>query len=89
METPQNDSSTPAPHAVVAVRLIGVLVAALALWQMAGNLIGSWRDFDPNYLGYFFAGEMARPLAGIATGALLWLFSGPIGRRASSGKARR
>jgi hypothetical protein len=89
METPQNDKSASAPHAVVAVRLVGVLVAALAFWQMVGNLIGSWRDFDPNYLGYYFASELARPLAGIATGALLWLFSGPIGRRAARAKARR
>jgi|GEM_PF-818407 hypothetical protein len=89
METPQNDNSTSAPHAVVAVRLLGVLVAALALWQMAGNLIASWRDFDPSYLGYFFSSEVARPLAGLIIGMLLWLFSGPIGRRAVRGKARR
>jgi len=65
-----------------------LFIAALALWQMAGNVLGSWRAIDPSYLDYYVSTQLARPFAGIVVGLILWLFSRPIGRLASRGTRR-
>jgi hypothetical protein len=71
--------------AILAVRICGLLVAALALWQAVGNVVGSLRDFDPSYVGYYFSTQLARPVCGIALGVILHIFSRPLGRLLARG----
>jgi len=71
--------------AKLATRVCGLFIAALGLWQMAGNVISTFRDIDPSYLGYYFSSQLARPLAGIIIGLLMWLLSRPIGKLLARG----
>jgi|WetSurMetagenome_2_1015567.scaffolds.fasta_scaffold311275_2 hypothetical protein len=77
---------TPAAKwAILAVRTCGLFVASLAVWQMLGNLVGTYRDIDPSYLGYFVSSQLARPFCGIVVGAVLYAFSRPLGRLIARG----
>lgn len=77
---------TPAAKwATLAVRICGLLVASLALWQMTGNICGTYRDIDPSYLGYFFSSQLARPFCGLVIGAILYALSRPLGRLIARG----
>lgn len=58
-------------RAILAVRLLGLTLAGLGVWQLLGNLGQSWREFDPSYLGYFLMSECYRPGLAIALGLLL------------------
>jgi len=71
--------------ATLAVRICALLIAGLSLWQMLGNIVGTVREIDPSYLGYYFSSQMARPFCGICVGIILWLFSKPLGRLMSEG----
>ena len=71
--------------AILAVRISGLFVATLALWQMLGNILGTYRDFDPSYILYYFTSQMARPTCGFILGILLWLFSRLFGRLLARG----
>ena len=90
MEKSADETPAPrsAPPAVIAVRILGLFLAAIGLWQALGNVLASWRDFDPSYLSYYFSMQLARPCAGIAVGLCLWLFARPIGRRAMKASRR-
>ena len=66
--------------ATIAVRVCGLLIASLALWQLLGNILGSYRDFDPSYLGYYFTSQLARPFCGLCVGLALVAFSRMLGR---------
>lgn len=74
-----------AQHAVLGVRLVGLLVLLLGLWQLAGNIIDTWRDFDPSYITYYFSSQIARPLAGILIGLLVIFVAAPTGRLLARG----
>ena len=52
MEKSADETPAPrsAPPAVIAVRILGLFLAAIGLWQALGNVLASWRDFDPSYL---------------------------------------
>jgi hypothetical protein len=71
--------------ATLAVRISGLFVATLALWQMLGNILGTYRDFDPSYMLYYFTSQMARPTCGVVLGLMLWLLSRPFGRLLARG----
>ena len=71
--------------AVAAVRVCGLFVGSLAFWQMLGNIVGSLREIDPSYIGYYFSSQLARPFCGICVGGLIYLFSKPIGRLIARG----
>ena len=71
--------------ATLAVRVCGLLVAVLALWQTVGNVLGTYRDFDPSYIGYYFASQIARPFSGLCIGLILLIFSRPLGRLLARG----
>ena len=76
------ENAPPAAPAVVGVRLMGLLIAAVAFWQLLGNVLDTWRDFDPSYAGYYFGNQLLRPVLGLAIGAVLMLGARWIGKRA-------
>lgn len=67
-------------RAILSIRLLALLFLAFAFWQGLVNLIETWRDFDPSYLGYFLENLLLRPVLAALVGALLWLFSRPLGK---------
>ncbi len=77
----QGERRPEAAPGVVGVRLLGLLMAAAGFWQLAGNVLETWRDFDPSYAGYYFSSQLMRPLLGVGLGLLLWVFSRRIGGR--------
>lgn len=71
--------------ATLAVRTCAILVAALAVWQILGNIAGTYRDIDPSYPGYYFSSQLARPFCGLLTAAILYALSRPLGRLLARG----
>jgi hypothetical protein len=71
--------------AVLAVRLLGLFWITAGLWMLAANLIESATEFDPSFPGYYLQSQALRPILAMVLGALLWFFSGRLGRRAARG----
>ncbi len=71
--------------AILGVRICALLIAGLGIWQMLGNIAGSFRDVDPSYLAYYFQSQLARPLCAVATGLILAALSRPLGRLLARG----
>lgn len=67
--------------AIIGLRLIGILVLAGGIVLLLGNVLETAWDFNPNYLGYYFATQLLRPVLIIVTGVLLLGFSRKIGKR--------
>ncbi|MCC5835950.1 MAG: hypothetical protein JJU20_14585 [Opitutales bacterium] len=65
------------------------IVAVLGIWWgsylLLANLIDSYRDFDPSYLGYFFGQVLLRPLLLLLWSSLLWVLAPRIGRILNNG----
>lgn len=72
-------------NAILAIRVIGVLLVVLGLWQLIANIIESIREFDPTYWWYYVQSELLRPLLGIFIGKLLYWFSKPMGALLAKG----
>lgn len=72
--------NTITAHAILGVRLCALFFGALGLWLLVANLVESFSEFNPSYLGYFLLSQVARPLAAIVLGLLLWLLSKPVGK---------
>ncbi len=68
-------------RSIVGVRLVGLLVLSLALWQLLGNILSTWRDFDPSYLGYYVSSQLMRPLVGVFVGLGIMFAARPISKR--------
>jgi hypothetical protein len=73
-------SPTPA-HARLGVRLLGLFFLLQGFWQLSTNLLASFPEFDPNYLGFYFRSQMLGPLVGMGLGLLLWGLGGWLSRR--------
>lgn len=76
----EQDNHPATPAAVVGVRLTGLLISSVAVWQLMGNVLDTWRDFNPSYLGYYFTSQLLRPLLGLAIGGVLLCAGRRIGR---------
>ena len=80
-------TSTPVP-ALPTLRILRI-AAVLAFWWasylLLVNLIDSYRDFDPSYLGYYFGQVLLRPLLLLLWSSLLWLLAPRIARTVHRG----
>ena len=65
--------------AVIGVRLIALLFICGGVLLLLGNVLETAWDFNPNYLGYYFATQLLRPVLAIALGALLYGLSRIVG----------
>jgi len=61
--------------AVVGIRLTALLFCSVGLLLLVGNILETAWDFNPNYLGYYFATQLLRPFLTIGVGAGLWVSS--------------
>jgi hypothetical protein len=66
--------------ATIGVRLIALAFTCTGITLLVGNVLESAWDFNPNYLGYYFATQWLRPVLTIASGLILHLASKRIGR---------
>ncbi len=69
--------------ATLAIRILALAVFTVSAWQLCANLALTWRDFDPNYLGYFLESQAIRPGIGIILALVLYFCSSFFGRRLS------
>jgi len=69
---------TKETFAVIGVRLIALLFVSGGVLLLLGNVLETAWDFNPNYLGYYFATQLLRPLLTLLTGAVLYATSGKI-----------
>ena len=67
--------------AIIGLRLIGILVLTGGIVLSLGNMLETAWDFNPNYMGYYFATQLLRPILIMVAGALLLGFSRKIGKR--------
>lgn len=72
--------NTTTAHAILGVRLLALLFGALGMWLLTANLLESFSEFNPSYLGYFILSQVARPLVSVVIGLALWALSKPIGK---------
>lgn len=70
---------TKEAFAVIGVRLIALLFICGGLLLMLGNVFETAWDFNPNYLGYYFATQLLRPVLSMIVGGVLYALSGKIG----------
>lgn len=68
-------------RATLGVRLLGLALVVVGLWQLLSNLIDTFYAFEPAYFLYYVTQQLLRPLVALALGALLLLVSRPLGRR--------
>lgn len=73
-------------QAELGVRLVGLLVAAGALWSLGGNLLAGLGGYDPAHFWHFARMELAQPAAGLAVAGVLLGAARPIGRALSGGQ---
>ena len=71
---------TKEAFAIIGIRLLSILLLAFAAIQLIANVMDSAWEFNPNYLGHYFATQLLRPLLALGSGILLAAFSGKIGR---------
>lgn len=68
------------------------MVAVVGFWLgaylLVANLLESFRDFDPSYLGYFFTTVLLRPLLLMFWSLLLWLLAPSLSRRIERVRSR-
>lgn len=67
-------------HARLGLRLLALYFVLEGLWQLATNLLASFAEFDPNYLGFYFRSQLASPLLGVLLGVAVFLLSGRLAR---------
>lgn len=70
---------TAASLATLALRLTGLLLFVLGLWQAVANLLEGWMEFDPTYLGYFLRSQLMRPALSVLFGLFLFLAARRLG----------
>ncbi len=78
-----------ASQSVRILRIFAVLGIWWATYLLLANLIDSYRDFDPSYLGYFFGLVLLRPLLLLLWSSLLWILAPRIGRILDTGEPER
>ena len=66
--------------AVVGIRLIAVLFCGVGLLWLVGNILETAWDFNPNYLGYYFATQLLRPVLTLGLGTAFWFSSGKLAK---------
>ncbi len=64
--------------AILAVRWLALGFIASGCCLLLGNLLDSYREFDPTYLWYYVQQQLLRPFLVLLTGLSLWLFSRPL-----------
>ena len=65
-------------------RLMAVGLLLVGLLGMVFQLLESWYQFDPNYLGTFVSETILRPLIVFLAGLFLYAGSGLMARRMAS-----
>ncbi len=65
--------------AVIGVRLIALLFICGGVLLLLGNVLETAWDFNPNYLGYYFATQLLRPVLAIVLGSSLYGLSRILG----------
>ena len=63
------------------LRLLGFAMLLFGGLQLLFALLDVWYRFDPSYFGAFFSAHLLRPLAVLAAGAVVYLFSPPLACR--------
>jgi hypothetical protein len=65
---------------ILAVRLLALLFCSTGFLWLLGNVVESAWDFNPNYLGYYAATQLLRPLLLLLGGFVLLGLSRPLAR---------
>jgi len=65
--------------AILAIRLIGLILIILGLWVLFSNVIETSGDFNPAFAAYYFKSQLLRPLLACAFGVILQIISRKLG----------